>query len=135
MSFVYPHVSLIAIIAAAVWQFVLGFLWYAPFTPTGRTWASYQTIPEGAKPGLEMIAFPVGSLFAAWATAVVYAWSGAHGLIEGALVGLVLAVAVGVQVLTTAVADNKLVPSLLAVNLGYVLIAYVGSGKIIGLLS
>jgi hypothetical protein len=40
----------LAIAIAMVWNFVLGFVWYAQFTPTGRIWMRAQGIGPDHKP-------------------------------------------------------------------------------------
>ncbi len=135
MSFVYPHVNIIAILAAAVAQFVLGFIWYSPMTPIGATWMREMKIPGDSKPGAEMLAFPVGAIMAAWAVAMVYGWSGAHGAYQGMLAGWVVAMAVGAQVLTASVANSMRTPVLLAINLGFVVVSYALMGVLVGLLA
>ena len=135
MSFVYPHVNFIAILAAAVAQFVLGFIWYSPMTPIGAAWMREMKISGDQKPGAEMAAFPIGAIMAAWAVSMVYAWSGAHGAYQGMLAGWVVAMAVGAQVLTASVANSMRSTTLLAVNLGFVVVGYALMGIVVGLLA
>jgi hypothetical protein len=135
MDFAYPHVSLIAILVAAVAQFVLGFVWYSQMTPIGKRWASEMGIDTSGQPGAEMLVFPVGSIVAAWALAMVVGWSGAHGAMNGVLVGWVVAAAVGAQVLAAGVANGKSSPALMLINVGYLAVGYAIMGAILGTLS
>lgn len=135
MSFVYPQVSLVAIVGAAVAHFVLGFIWYSPMTPIGAAWIREIRLPADQKPGAEMAAFPIGAVAAAWAVSMVYGWSGANGAYQGILAGWVVAIAVGAQVLTAGVASNMRSTTLLAVNLGYIVVSYALMGVVIGLLA
>ena len=135
MSFSYPDINIVALLAGAVVQFVIGFAWYSPFLPTGKAWIAQMEIPADAKPGLEMIGFPIGSILAAWAVAMVYGWSGAVGPMEGALAGLTVAAAVAAQTITSGVAHAVRVPPMYAINLGYVVVSYAATGAVIGLLS
>ena len=107
MAFVYPHISIIGILAAAVAQFVLGFLWYSPMTPVGKRWMDEMHMDRGdAKPGIEMLAFPVSAILAAWAVAMVIAWSGAGTLSQGILAALVVGTAAIAQAMGATV-DRK----------------------------
>ncbi|MFO1532118.1 MAG: DUF1761 domain-containing protein [Thermoplasmatota archaeon] len=40
----------LAIVLAVVWNFVLGFAWYAKQTPTGKVWMKAMNVPADAKP-------------------------------------------------------------------------------------
>jgi hypothetical protein len=134
MSFVYPHVSLIALIAAAVVQFALGFIWYSPMTPIGAAWMREMKISGDAKPGAEMLAFPVASIIAAWAVSMVVSWSGASGAYESVLAAWVIALAVGAQILGAAVANSQRSITLLIIHLAYVAVGYALMGVVISLL-
>jgi len=134
MSFVYPHVSFIALIAAAVVQFALGFIWYSPWTPIGAAWMREMKITGDAKPGAEMLAFPVASIIAAWAVSMVVSWSGASGAYESVLAAWVIAMAVGAQILGAAVANSQRSITLLIIHLGYVAVGYALMGVVISIL-
>ena len=136
MSFVYPHVSLIAILAAAVAQFILGFVWYSGMTPIGKRWATemgYADMP--GQPGVEMAIFPISAILAAWGVAMVYSWSGAAGAMDGVYVGWVVAVAVAAQVLASGVASGKGSLAVHAINVGYLVVGYAIMGALVGTLS
>ena len=135
MTFAYPHVSLIAILVAAVAQFVLGFVWYSQMTPVGKTWASEMGIDTSGSAGPEMAIFPIGSILAAWALAMVVGWSGAESAMNGVMVGWVVAVAVAAQVLAAGVANGKSSLALIAINVGYLVVGYAIMGAIIATLS
>jgi hypothetical protein len=136
MSFVYPHVGLIAILVAALAQFVLGFVWYSGMTPIGKRWTSEMGLGDGqGTPGPEMAIFPIGSILAAWAVAMVVGWSGAHGAAQGVLAGWVVAVAVAAQVLASGVASGKGSVALNVINVGYLVVGYAVMGAIVGALS
>ena len=134
MEFAYPHVSLIGIIAGAVAQFVLGFVWYSQMTPIGKRWASEMGIDTSGSPGAEMLVFPIGSIFAAWATAMVVGWSGAHGAMNGILSAWVVAIAVAAQVVAAGVANEKLSLTLTLINGGYLVVGYAIMGALLGVL-
>ena len=135
MSFTYPHISLVAILAAAAAQFVLGFVWYSSITPIGRRWNSEMGLGEmQGKPGMEMLIFPAGSILAAWAVAMVVGWSGGAGAMDGVRAGWVVAVAVAAQVLAQGVATNKRSIALSAINVGYLMVGYTCMGAIVGVL-
>lgn len=136
MEFAYPHVSLIAILAGAVAQFVLGFVWYSGMTPIGKRWMAEMGLSD-MQPNADasMAMFPVSSIMAAWAVAMVVGWSGAHGAMQGVYVGWVVAMAVGAQVLASGVANGKTSMALVAINVGYLAIGYALMGAIIGALT
>lgn len=136
MSFVYPHISPIAILVGAVAQFVLGWLWYSNASPMGRRWMAEMAIVPQAdqRPGMEMLAFPVGSIIAAWAVAMVFAWSGAVGPVEGILAAWIVALAVGAQTVMQRVASGKRSSALLVIDLLYIAVGYALVGVIVGLL-
>lgn len=50
MPFVYPQLSMVAILVAAAAHFVLGFVWYSGLTPIGKRWAS-EVGMAGTDPG------------------------------------------------------------------------------------
>lgn len=134
MAFVYPDINIVALVAAAVAQFALGFIWYAPMTPTGAAWAREMNLPGDAKPGAEMLAFPVASIIAAWAVSMIIAWSGAAGVMQSVLAAWVIALAVGGQILGAAVANSQRSVTLLLIHLGYVTVGYALMGVIIAVL-
>lgn len=136
MPFAYPHLSIVALLAAAAAQFVLGFLWYSQMTPIGRTWVREMHLgDQEPQAGAEMAVFPIGSLLAAWAVTMVVAWSGATGVAQAVLAAWVIALAVGAQVVATSVATNHRSMSLLAINVGYLVVGYAIMGAIVGALS
>ncbi len=133
MSFVYPHINLVALLIAAVAQFCLGFVWYSGMTPIGKTWMAGIGVPDqGGQPGAEMAIFPVSSLVAAWAVSLVIAWSGAAGITQAILAAWVVAAAVTVQAISTGVATSKNTMTLHAINVGYLFVGYAIMGIIIG---
>ncbi|MFA7249689.1 MAG: DUF1761 domain-containing protein [Dehalococcoidia bacterium] len=136
MSFVYPHLNVIAILVAALSQFALGWVWYSPMTPIGKRWAvEMQTGDQPGQPGAEMLLFPISSIMAAWAVAMVFGWSGAQGWLDGVRVGWVVAFAVTGQVLSAAVAGRPRSVMLTLIHVGYVIVGYAIMGAIIAAFS
>jgi hypothetical protein len=136
MSFVYPHVGLIAILVAALAQFVLGFVWYSGMTPIGKRWTSEMGLADmQPNASASMAIFPIGSILAAWAVAMVVGWSGADGAMQGVLAGWVVAIAVGAQVLASGVASGKGSIALHVINVGYLAVGYAIMGAIVGTLA
>jgi hypothetical protein len=43
-------INWLAVVVAVIWNFVLGFVWYAQFTPTGRIWMKSQGLSPDFKP-------------------------------------------------------------------------------------
>ena len=63
----------------------------SPMTPVGKRWMAEMRLDrDGARPGIEMLAFPVSAIMAAWAVAMAIAWSGAGTLSQGILAALVV---------------------------------------------
>ena len=134
MSFVYPHISVVAILAAAVAQFVLGFLWYSPMTPVGKRWMAEMRLDRGgAQPGIEMLAFPVSALMAARAVAMVITWSGAGTLSQGILAALVVGFAAIAQAMGATVANSQSMV-LGIIHVSYLVIGYAIMGALVVLL-
>lgn len=133
MSFVYPYVNLVAILVAAGVQFALGFLWYSGMTPIGKRWMSEMGFHDmQGQPGIEMAIFPVSSIMAAWAVAMVYGWSGTAGWMDGIYAAWVVAIAVAAQILASGVASGKGSVALHTINVGYLAVGYALMGAIIG---
>ncbi|MFA7296220.1 MAG: DUF1761 domain-containing protein [Dehalococcoidia bacterium] len=133
-AFVYPHISIVAILAAAVAQFILGGLWYSPLTPVGKRWlAEMHVQPGDRKPGIEMLAFPVSALMAAWAVAMVITWSGAGTLSQGILAALVVGFAAIAQAMGATVANGHSM-ALGLIHVGYLVIGYTIMGALVVLL-
>ncbi|MSQ42477.1 MAG: DUF1761 domain-containing protein [Dehalococcoidia bacterium] len=133
MPFAYPEINVVAILVAALAQFVLGFLWYAGMTPTGKRWAAEMGLgDQSGQAGAAMAVFPIGSILAAWTVAIVYGWSGAADAMDGILVGWVVALAVGAQAAGASVASGKGSLVLHAINAGYLVVGYALMGAIIG---
>lgn len=136
MSISYPDVNAIAIVIAAVAQFALGWLWYAPMTPTGKAWlaAMGRTRETMGRPGAEMAIFPIGSLLSAWAIAMVYAWAGGDGVADGILAAMTVAVAVVFQQLMQGVAMGTQSKTLAVINNAYIIVGYAVMGTIISVI-
>ena len=118
---------------AAVAQFGLGFVWYSGMTPIGKRWTAEMGLGDmQGQPGAEMAIFPIGSILAAWAVAMVYGWSGAGSVMNGILVGWVVAVAVAAQALAAGVATGKGSLVLHLINVGYLVVGYALMGAIVG---
>jgi hypothetical protein len=135
MEFAYPHLNPIAILVAALAQFVLGWLWYANVTPTGKMWLAAQSeAVQGHKPGAEMLTFPISAIFAAWAVAMVYGWSGAVGPMDGVLAAWVVALALIAQTVAQGVASMHST-SIITLTATYQVVGYALMGAIIGVLA
>ncbi len=135
MPFVYPHLSIVAILVAAAAHFVLGFVWYSGLTPVGKRWASEAGM-AGTDPGggAGMAIFPISSVMAAWAVAMAFGWAQATGPLDGVSVGWVIAFAVAAHSLSQGVATRGSMV-LHLINLGYIAVGYGIMGAVIGLLT
>lgn len=132
MSFAYPDMNVVAVLVAALAQFVLGFAWYSNMTPVGQRWATEMGVTDmDGQPGVAMAIFPIGSILAAWVVAMVYGWSGADGVTDGILLGWVVGIAVAAQVVASGVA-TKASMALQAINVAYLVVGYAAMGAIIG---
>jgi hypothetical protein len=49
-SFSFSGINWLGLALAVVFNMVLGFLWYAKFTPTGKVWMREMKVPMDAKP-------------------------------------------------------------------------------------
>ena len=57
MTFAYPPINLVAILVAAVAQFVLGWSWHSSASPTGKRWMAEMGVTT----------MPAPSWFLGWA--------------------------------------------------------------------
>jgi len=94
-------VNFVAIVAAAIAQFVVGFLWFGPVF--GKTWAKaegYSSADMKKKKGMTktMVLHFVTSLLTVFVLANVFKMTGTTGLMNGAYLGFLLALGFGVPV-------------------------------------
>lgn len=135
MSIAYPAINLIAILAAAVAQFVLGWLWYMPGSPTGKQWMAEMGMTSAPAPSPKMALWLVHAVIAAWVIAMVYGWAGGAGLPDGIKVGLILALPAVAMEIAGAMTMNGRSGAYVLIQSGYALIGYALMGAIIATMS
>ncbi len=92
----FPDINLLAVLAAAVVEVVIGAVWFnAPFAFSGPWLAGIgkttEQVAEDASP-LSIVAAVVGAVITALVMAVVIGWAGADTAPAGLLVGLMMAI-------------------------------------------
>ena len=122
------HFNPIAILVAAVYQWILGALWYSLFF--NKPWMALTGHKAGTKPKAAiagMITSFIGGLVLAFVIAHVVMWSGAERLHGGAFVGFVCWLGfIAMPLLSETIYEQRSF-KLLAINAGYWLAAVVGS--------
>ena len=105
-------------------------------TPIGKRWMAEMKMDPAnpGKPGPEMAVFPISSILAAWAVAMVIGWSHASGLGNSVLAAWVVALAVIAQALGATVANSQSV-TMGVIHVAYIVVGYAIMGALIGLLS
>ena len=123
------HFNHVAILVAAVYQWILGALWYSLFfakPSKALTGNKMGSRPKDAVFG--MITTFFGGLLLAFVLAHVVAWSGAPSFDWGAIVGFVCWLGfIAMPLLAETIYEQRSF-KLLAINAGYWLAALVGSG-------
>ena len=86
----YSHIGWVGVIAAAIAQIVLGYIWYMPMV-FGKRWeaASGQMLPVGTPPPMTILYMVVSALLAALGMGLWFdSASLTNGVVSGALVWL-----------------------------------------------
>ena len=125
-------ISLTAILAAAVAQFVLGWLWYMPGSPTGKRWMAEMGMTSAPAPSPMMALWLVHAVVAAWVIAMVYGWAGGAGVPDGIKLGVVLSLPAITMEIAGAMTMSKRSGAFVLIQSGYALIGYALMGAIIG---
>jgi len=132
----YTGLNWVAVIAAAVANVVIGFVWYLPQV-FGRRWAaaSGQPLPTaGQVPATTYVAGVVLALIAAYVLTLVAGAMGAATLVDGAIVGFLAWLGFAATATVGAVIFEARSWEYWAVNAGYYLVALVVMGAVIGAL-
>jgi hypothetical protein len=130
------EVNYLAVIAAAIANVVIGTAWYnAPFAFNGIWLKSIGKTAEqvaGEFSVLKPLGALVGSLFTAFLLAVFASWTGADTLLEGAFVGLLVAVCFAAT--TSGIKDlfEGRPAQLWLINAGHDVVTLVIMGAIVG---
>jgi Protein of unknown function (DUF1761) len=123
------HFNHLSILVAALYQWILGALWYSLFfAKPWRTLTGHKAVsrPKGAAIG--MITSFLGGLVLSFALAHVVFWSGATNLRAGVFIGFICWLGFIVAPLLAETIYEQRPFKLLAINSGYWLAAVVGSG-------
>ncbi len=129
------NINWIAVIAAAVVNMVVGFVWYSKVLFASR-WMKLtgKTDMQGQGASMGYALMSVGSLVSAFVLAWLVGVSGAVSLLDGAVVGLLAAVGL----VATSHAANYIFEGrsmdLYLINVGYFVVAYVLMGALIAAL-
>jgi hypothetical protein len=122
------HFNPLAILVAALYQWILGALWYSLFF--AKPWMALTGHKAGSRPKeavVGMITSFIGGLVLAFVIAHVVMWSGAARLHGGAFVGVVCWLGfIAMPLLAETIYEQRSF-KLLAINAGYWLVAVVGS--------
>jgi hypothetical protein len=127
------HFNHIAILVAALYQWILGALWYSLFF--AKPWMALTGRQKGSRPKgavFGMISSFIGGLILSLMLAHVVIWSGSTTIGCGALIGFICWLGFIATPLFAETIYERRSFKLLAINLGYWLAALVVSG---GLLS
>lgn len=129
----YSDINVLAVVVAAVASMALGFLWYSPVA-FGNQWLRLvgKRQEDLGKPGPAYVLSTLGSLLAAFATAVVLEGFGARTLTSGVGIGALLGVGVVAPVLATDhVFSGRPIP-LYLLNVAYHVLSFIAMGAILG---
>ena len=130
----YTGVNWVAVIAAAVANVVIGFVWYAPQV-FGRRWAALSGRPlptAGQVPVTTYVAGVVIALVVAYVLALFAGGLGVTGPVDGAIVGFLAWLGFAATATVGAVIFEGRTWDYWALNAGYILVALVVMGAIIG---
>jgi len=125
----FTHVNWLAVIIGAIAGVVIGFIWYMPAV-FGKRWAAEGGIelPTGNVNPMIYVLSVVQSLVTAY---VVALFAGGAGLVNGAIIGFVLYIPVGVAFYSAVLYERKSVMYWL-INAGYWTVSMVVMGAIAG---
>ena len=127
-------INILAVVVAAIAQFVLGWVWYSPGV-FGKQWATAQGGKEPPPPSPKLALFLIGALIAAGVIATVYGWAGGDGLLDGLVVGVVLSLFLLIFHTLEGLVMGGRSMSYVLIQDGYTLVGYALMGTIIGVLN
>jgi hypothetical protein len=136
MEIAWTGINWLAVIVAAIVDFVVGFAWYSPAL-FGRRWAKLagidlEQVSGGASP---IYAVPaVRALISAYVLALFLLGMGARTLLEGALVGLLASLGFVVASTVDDYVFGRRPRDLWILNSGYYVVGFVLMGAILGFL-
>lgn len=134
MSVVYPHITLIAVLVAAVAQFVLGWIWYMP-SVFGNRWMTEHGIVQMPRPSPKLLLYLIGAVLTAWVVAMTYAWAGGNGLGDGLKIGAMLSIPMIATETAGGIAMARRSAQYILIQDGYSLVGFAMMGAIVAILS
>ena len=134
--FAMPAVNWLAIVVAAVIQFVVGFLWYSPML-FGNQWMKLSGIKPDpkVKPSammMPMVGMFVLTLITAFVLSGFIGYAGAKGAVDGALVGVMAWLGFMATTHASSVLFERKPKALYVLNVGHMLAAMALAGAILG---
>ena len=129
----FPVVNLLAVVVAAIANFIIGAVWYAP-PVFGNRWMNLlgKKRDELGSPAKGFIGAIVGALILSYVLAVLIGYAGAKTAVDGAIIGLWALVGFVLTVGSTEVLFGAKPIKLYLLNNGYQLVAFIVTGAIIG---
>jgi hypothetical protein len=128
----YLHFNHLSILVAALYQWILGALWYSLFF--AKPWMALTGHQAGTRPKgaiIGMISSFIGGLVLSFALAHVVFWSGAATICEGILIGLICWLGfIAMPLLAETIYERRSF-KLLAINAGYWMAAVLVSGGLL----
>ena len=130
-------VNYLAVLVAALFAILLGYLWYGPLF--GKHWMRLAKVTaESMKPGaLDFVVWIGGALLMAFGLANVLAAANAYTHMSGATSGLVTGfwiwLSFAIPITAGIVFSERKPPSLWLITAGYYLVALCGMGVILAL--
>jgi len=126
------HFNHLSILVAALYQWILGALWYSLFF--AKPWMALTGHQAGTRPKgaiIGMISSFIGGLVLSFALAHVVFWSGAATICEGILIGLICWLGfIAMPLLAETIYERRSF-KLLAINAGYWMAAVLVSGGLL----
>jgi hypothetical protein len=130
----FPHVELLAVLAAAVAAMAVGLAWYSPalfLAPWLR--GIEKTRDRVGRPGAALALTFATAVLGALGVAVLYDWLGRGGVARGIGAGAFLWLVAALPVTVTGAALAKRPWLLVPVDAGFYLAGYLVSGAVVGL--
>ncbi len=128
------HFNHLAVLVSAVYQWILGALWYSLFF--NKPWMKLTGHTKGEKPKGAVVTMGssfIGSLILSLMLAHVVIWSGANDVHYGAFVGFICWLGfIAVPFFAETIYEQRPF-KLFAINTGYWLVALLGSGILLAL--
>ena len=126
----FTHVHWLAVVIAAVAGIAIGFVWYMPAV-FGKRWAAEGGVELPAPGQVSPMVYAISALQSLISAYVVALFAGGAGIVNGAIIGFVLYILVGVAMYSVVLYERKSMMYWL-INAGYSLVSLVVMGAIVG---